>query len=111
MIVRGRTTVDRAPVTGEPAGGEGEGDTVFAGTINGAGAIEYRVTAAANNSTLARIIRVVEQAQEAKAPVQRFVDRFSRIYTPAVCAMAVTLALLPPLFMGAAGRSGFIKRW
>lgn len=110
VIVRGRTTVDQAPVTGESLPVEkGEGDTVFAGTINGAGAIEYRVTATANNSTLARIIRVVEQAQEAKAPVQRFVDRFSRIYTPAVCAMAVTLALLPPLFMGGSWQEWIYK--
>jgi hypothetical protein len=62
------------------------GDKVFAGTINQAGSLEYRVTAAANNSTLARIIHAVEQAQGARAPTQRFVDQFSRIYTPVVFA-------------------------
>jgi Zn2+/Cd2+-exporting ATPase len=59
------------------------GDKVFAGTINQSGSLEYRVTAAANNSTLARIIHAVEQAQGARAPTQRFVDSFSKIYTPA----------------------------
>lgn len=101
VIVSGRSAINQAPVTGESLPvDKGEGDTVFAGTINGAGAIEYRVTATADNSTLARIIRVVGQAQQAKAPVQRFVDRFSRIYTPVVCALALATALLPPLFTG-----------
>lgn len=74
-----------------------EGDSVFAGTINQAGAIEYRVTAAANNTTLARIIHAVEEAQGAQAPTQRFVDRFSQIYTPAVIAIAFAVAVLPPV--------------
>ena len=73
---------------------------VFAGTINQAGSLEYKVTAAANNSTLARIIHAVEQAQGARAPTQRFVDTFAKVYTPAVFIFALGVALIPPLFMG-----------
>ncbi|WLH46587.1 heavy metal translocating P-type ATPase [Pseudomonas beijingensis] len=101
-VVAGRSTVDQAPITGESLPVEKTiGDKVFAGTINQAGELEYRVTAAADNSTLARIIHAVEQAQGARAPTQRFVDRFSTIYTPAVFALALAVAVIPPLFMGA----------
>jgi len=101
-IVTGRSTVDQAPITGESLPvDKAEGDPVFAGTINGAGAFEYRVSAAANNSTLARIIHAVEEAQGSKAPTQRFVDQFARVYTPVVMAIALAVAILPPLFMGA----------
>ncbi|WP_445012904.1 P-type ATPase, partial [Enterobacter hormaechei] len=79
---------------------KGEGDPVFAGTVNGSGGFEYRVTAAAGNTTLARIIHAVEEAQGAKAPTQRFVDRFAQIYTPVVFAIAVAVAVLPPLIAG-----------
>jgi hypothetical protein len=75
---------------------------VFAGTINESGSFEYRVTALANNSTLARIIHAVEAAQGSRAPTQRFVDQFARWYTPVVFGVAIAVALLPPLFMGAA---------
>jgi Cd2+/Zn2+-exporting ATPase len=77
-----------------------EGDPVFAGTINESGTFEYAVTAAANDSTLARIIHAVEAAQGSKAPTQRFVDQFARIYTPVVFAIALTIGILPPLLMG-----------
>jgi Cd2+/Zn2+-exporting ATPase len=77
-----------------------EGDTVFAGTINESGSFHYRVTAASNNSTVARIIQAVEEAQGAKAPTQRFVDQFARVYTPIVFIIALAIALLPPLFFG-----------
>lgn len=100
-VVSGNSTIDQAPITGESLPVEKTvGDKVFAGTINQAGSLEYRVTAAANNSTLARIIHAVEQAQGARAPTQRFVDSFSKIYTPAVFAFALAVALIPPLFMG-----------
>jgi len=99
-VIRGQSTIDQAPITGESLPVEkGPGDKVFAGTINQSGALEYRVTAAAGQSTLARIIRAVEEAQGARAPTQRFVDQFSRIYTPAVFALALAVALIPPLFM------------
>ncbi|WP_431481702.1 heavy metal translocating P-type ATPase [Pseudomonas thivervalensis] len=101
-VVAGRSTVDQAPITGESLPVEKTvGDKVFAGTINQAGELEYRVTAAADQSTLARIIHAVEQAQGSRAPTQRFVDRFSTIYTPAVFALALAVAVIPPLFMGA----------
>jgi Cd2+/Zn2+-exporting ATPase len=102
-VVSGHSTIDQAPITGESMPVEKTiGDKVFAGTINQAGSLEYTVTAAAKNSTLARIIHAVEAAQGARAPTQRFVDRFSKIYTPAVFALALAMAVIPPLFMGAA---------
>ncbi|RLU07635.1 copper-translocating P-type ATPase [Pseudomonas prosekii] len=102
-VVSGTSTIDQAPITGESLPIEKTiGDKVFAGTINQAGSLEYRVTAAANNSTLARIIHAVEQAQGARAPTQRFVDQFSKIYTPAVFVLALAVAVIPPLFMAAA---------
>ena len=101
-VVSGNSTIDQAPITGESLPIEKTvGDKVFAGTINQAGSLEYRVTAAANNSTLARIIHAVEAAQGSRAPTQRFVDSFSRIYTPAVFIFALGVAIIPPLFMGA----------
>ena len=102
-IVRGSSTVDQAPITGESLPVEkSRGDAVFAGTINQAGSLEYRVTAAASHSTLARIIHAVEAAQGVKAPTQRFVDRFAQIYTPAVLAIAALIAVVPPLLLGEA---------
>ena len=102
-VLAGRSTIDQAPITGESLPVEKTvGDKVFAGTINQAGELEYSVTAAADQSTLARIIHAVEQAQGSRAPTQRFVDRFSTIYTPAVFALALAVAVIPPLFMGAA---------
>ncbi|PHN33090.1 heavy metal translocating P-type ATPase [Pseudomonas sp. ICMP 460] len=99
-VTAGQSSIDQAPITGESLPIEKTvGDKVFAGTINQAGSLEYKVTAAANNSTLARIIHAVEQAQGARAPTQRFVDRFSKIYTPAVFLFALGVALIPPLFM------------
>ncbi|MCY0107884.1 heavy metal translocating P-type ATPase [Pseudomonas monsensis] len=101
-VVSGSSTIDQAPITGESLPVEKTvGDKVFAGTINQAGSLEYAVTAAANNSTLARIIHAVEQAQGARAPTQRFVDQFSKIYTPVVFVLALAVAIIPPLFMGA----------
>ncbi|WP_460046972.1 heavy metal translocating P-type ATPase [Pseudomonas sp. S2_H01] len=102
-VVSGQSTIDQAPITGESLPVEKTvGDKVFAGTINQAGSLEYAVTAAANNSTLARIIHAVEAAQGARAPTQRFVDSFSKIYTPAVFLLALAVAVIPPLFMDAA---------
>jgi Cd2+/Zn2+-exporting ATPase len=100
-IVSGRSAINQAPITGESLPVEkAEGDPVFAGTINASGSFEYTVTAAANDSTLARIIHAVEEAQGARAPTQRFVDQFARVYTPVVFAMAVAIAIFPPLLMG-----------
>ncbi|KVZ75925.1 heavy metal translocating P-type ATPase [Burkholderia ubonensis] len=102
-VVDGRSTVNQAPITGESLPVEkAAGDTVFAGTINESGSFEYRVTAVASNTTLARIIHAVEEAQGAKAPTQRFVDQFARVYTPIVFAIALLVAVAPPLVAGGA---------
>ncbi|MEK6422510.1 MAG: heavy metal translocating P-type ATPase [Burkholderia gladioli] len=100
-LVDGRSTVNQAPITGESLPVEkAPGDAVFAGTVNEAGSFDYRVTAVASNTTLARIIHAVEEAQGAKAPTQRFVDRFARVYTPIVFAIALAVAVIPPLLAG-----------
>ncbi|WEX00699.1 heavy metal translocating P-type ATPase [Pseudomonas nitroreducens] len=102
-VLDGRSSVNQAPITGESLPVEKQaGDTLFAGTINGESALEYRVTRVADDSTLARIIHAVEEAQGSRAPTQRFVDQFSRLYTPAVFLIAIATALLPPLFFGGA---------
>ena len=103
QVISGQSTVDQAPITGESLPVEkGVGDALFAGTINQAGSLEYRVLALASDSTLARIIHAVEQAQGARAPTQRFVDRFAEVYTPLVFALALAVAVIPPLFMAGA---------
>ena len=101
VVTEGSTSVDQAPVTGESLPvDKGPGDAVYAGTINQAGTIECRVTAAASQSTLARIIHAVEQAQGSRAPTQRFVDRFAAIYTPAVFVLALAVAIAGPWLFG-----------
>jgi Cd2+/Zn2+-exporting ATPase len=98
-VVHGVSSVNQAPITGESWPAEKRpGDEVFAGSINGSGAIELRVTRPASDTTLAHIVRLVEQAQRQRAPVQAFVDRFARVYTPAVVVLAVLLAIVPPVF-------------
>jgi Cd2+/Zn2+-exporting ATPase len=97
VVAKGESAVNQAPITGESIPvDKAPGDQVFAGTINETGEIEFRVTAASANTTLARIIHAVGQAQGARAPTQRFVDRFAAIYTPAVFALAVATAVLLP---------------
>ncbi|UFQ97519.1 heavy metal translocating P-type ATPase [Pseudomonas wenzhouensis] len=102
-VVGGSSTVNQAPITGESLPVEKHvGDPVFAGTINEAGSLEFSVIAAARDTTLARIIHAVEEAQGSRAPTQRFVDQFSRIYTPLVFAFALAVAVVPPLVIGGA---------
>jgi len=102
IVTDGASSVDQAPITGESMPvARHPGDAVYAGTVNGHGTLEVRVTAVSGDSTLARIVRLVEQAQRQRAPTQRFVDVFARYYTPAVVALAVLVAALPPLLTGA----------
>ena len=101
-VVAGESHVNQAPVTGESLPVEmTPGDEVYGGTINGRGALEIEVTRLRRDATLARIIHLVEEAQAQRAPSQAFVDRFARVYTPAVLVLAVAVALLPPLVLGA----------
>lgn len=98
MVTAGASTINQAPVTGESLPVEkAVGDPVYAGTVNESGSLEFEVTATAGNSTLARIIHAVEQAQNSRAPTQRFVDKFAAVYTPAVFVMALVVAAVGPL--------------
>ncbi|PAU88997.1 copper-translocating P-type ATPase [Pseudomonas sp. WN033] len=100
-VLSGHSSINQAPITGESLPVDKRpGDALFAGSLNQQGELEYRVTAPASDSTLARIIRAVEQAQASQAPTQRFIDRFARIYTPAVFALALLVAVVPALFVG-----------
>lgn len=97
-VTSGTSTVNQAPITGESMPvAKAAGDQVFAGTVNEKGSFEFEVTANTGQTTLARIIRAVQQAQGQKAPTQRFVDRFSRYYTPLVVVVAILIAAVPPL--------------
>jgi Cd2+/Zn2+-exporting ATPase len=103
QIAGGTSAVNQAPVTGESLPiDKAPGDEVFAGTINGRGALEVIVTKLRRDTTLARVIHLVEQAQAERAPSQTFVERFARVYTPAVLVLALVLAFAPPLLMGGA---------
>jgi len=101
IVADGSSAVDQSAITGESLPvDKAVGDTVYAGTVNTTGAFDYRVTAAAGETALARIIHAVEQAQGARAPTQRFIDRFSRVYTPVVVILALLVAVAPPLIWG-----------
>lgn len=101
VIVSGESASDEAPVTGESTPvRKGAEANVFAGTVNSDGVLRIRVTAAAADNTIARVVRMVEEAQESKAPTERFIDRFSRWYTPGVVAVAALVAIIPPLAFG-----------
>lgn len=97
-IVSGSSALNQAPITGESIPVEkAVGEKVFAGSINGEGALEVRVAQTSENSTLARIARLVEQAQEQRAPAERFIEKFANVYTPIIVALAVMVAVVPPL--------------
>ena len=101
-IVAGHSDVNEAPMTGESLPVDKRpGDEAYAGTINGRGALELEVSRIGPDTRLARIIHLVEAAQARRAPVQSFVDRFARIYTPAVIVLAALVAIVPPVVAGA----------
>jgi Cd2+/Zn2+-exporting ATPase len=107
VVTKGATSINQATITGESAPvPKEEGDEVFAGTINNEGAFEFRSTKPADDTTLARIIRMVEEAQSRRAPTEQWVERFARYYTPAMMLFAVLIAVVPPLFLG-----GGWSRW
>lgn len=97
-VSTGRTNVNQAPLTGESAPIEKEiGDEVFAGTINLDGAIEFRCTKPASDSSLARIVRMVEEAQSRRTEAEQWIERFARVYTPAMIAVGIAIAVVPPI--------------
>lgn len=97
-VRKGRSAVDQAPITGESVPVEkDEGDEVFAGTVNGEGALQVETTRAAGDRTLDRVIELVEEAQTKKAPTERFTDRFERVFVPIVLVAAVLIAVVGPM--------------
>ncbi|MET3354222.1 heavy metal translocating P-type ATPase [Xanthobacter autotrophicus] len=103
LIVAGESGIDESPVTGESVPvRKGPDATVFAGTVNGEAALRVRVTATAEDNTIARVVKLVEEAQEKRAPTERLIDRFSRYYTPGVVVVAALVAVIPPLLFGGA---------
>ncbi len=107
-VTRGASDVNQAPITGEsvPVPKRG-GDQVFAGTINGDGALEVECTKPAEDTTLAHIIRMVGEAASRRAPSEQWVEKFARVYTPAVFALALGILVVPPLLFGGAWREWF----
>ncbi len=101
-VVEGVSAVDQSPVTGESVPvSRGPGDAVFAGSIVAEAALRLRVSRPASDNTIARIIRLVEEAESARSPTQRFIDRFARVYMPAIVALAALVIVVPPLAVGA----------
>ncbi len=110
VVTKGSTSVDQSSITGESMPvRKGPGDEVYAGTINLDGAIEFRSTRQSSDTTLARIIHMVEEAQSRRAPTEQFVERFARIYTPLMLGIAFLIAVVPPLVLGAAWSSWFYQ--
>jgi Cd2+/Zn2+-exporting ATPase len=113
VVRAGLSAVDQSPITGESIPvDKGPDDPVYAGTINTSGALEVEVTHLAADNTLNRMVQLVQQAQARQAPVQRFIDRFARYYTPAVAGAAVLVAAVPPLVFGQPfwGSEGWLMR-
>ena len=110
VIISGDSSIDEAPVTGESTPvNKGVDDSVFAGTVNGNAALRVKVTAAASDNTIARVVKLVEEAQESKAPTERFIDRFSKYYTPGVVLVGALVAIVPPLLWGASWNEWIYK--
>jgi Cd2+/Zn2+-exporting ATPase len=110
VVIDGTTAVNQAPITGESVPvAKGLDDEVFAGTINGDGAFTFRTTRLATDTTLARIITLVEEAHARRAPSEQWVAKFARLYTPAMMALAVLIATIPPLLFGGAWGAWFYE--
>ncbi len=110
VVSAGSSSVNQAPITGESVPvAKASGDPVFAGTVNERGMLEFRVTANKGNTTLARIVKSVQEAQGQRAPTQRFIDKFAGYYTPVVVALAALTVAVPTLFFGAAFEPWFYK--
>ena len=110
VLINGQSSVNQAAVTGESLPITKQvGDVVYAGTLNERGSFEFKVSAAADATLLAKIIHTVESAQAIKAPTQRFVDNFSRIYTPLMVIIALLIAIIPPLFFAAPLHEWIVK--
>lgn len=103
VVSKGTTTVNQAPITGESVPvAKGPGELVYAGTINEDGAIEFTATAGAEDTTVARIVRMVEEGQQRRAQAEQWVEKFARYYTPAMMLLALSIALVPPMLAGGA---------
>ncbi len=101
VITRGATSVNQAPITGESASvPKGLGSEVFAGTINEEGTIEFSSTRPASDTTLSRIIRMVDEGRSRRSPVEQWVDKFAGVYTPVMMLVALAIVAVPPLFTG-----------
>jgi Cd2+/Zn2+-exporting ATPase len=110
VVLAGESAIDQSPITGESVPvAKSAGAELYAGTINGEGALEARVTRPAQDSTLARIIHMVEEAQAQKSRAQRFIDAFATYYTPVVVALALLVAILPPLLADGAWAVWFYR--
>ena len=109
-VTAGASAVNQAPITGESVPVEKQpGAEVFAGTINGDGTLTIRVTKKAEDTTLARIIRMVEEAHARRAPSEQWVERFARVYTPAVMVLAILVFVLPPIALGQSWEEWFYR--
>ncbi|HPH96989.1 MAG TPA: heavy metal translocating P-type ATPase [Anaerolineaceae bacterium] len=101
VIEQGGSEINQAPITGESMPVyKTTGAEVFAGTLNGSGALHIQVSRLVQDNTLTRIVHMVEEAQNRRAPIQRFIDRFAEVYTPAIIVLAALVAVIPPLFFG-----------